>query len=151
MTPSLGLDQRRPLAGERTVAAAVIVRRHHVLLVRRRVAEGNLSWQFPAGGVELGESWAEASVRETFEEVGLEVIPTELLGRRLHPLTGTDIVYFACRVIGGEARVAAPDEVAEVAWVRLEDLPRYVPRGIFEPVQAYLDSTLALPQTAATV
>jgi ADP-ribose pyrophosphatase YjhB (NUDIX family) len=31
------------------VAAAIITNDGHVLLVRRRVSEGTLSWQFPAG------------------------------------------------------------------------------------------------------
>ena len=36
------------------IAAAVIVDDGRVLMVRRRVAEGDLSWQFPAGQVEPG-------------------------------------------------------------------------------------------------
>ncbi|HEY8982450.1 MAG TPA: NUDIX domain-containing protein, partial [Streptomyces sp.] len=42
-------------AGRPEIAAAVIVRGGRVLLVRRRVAEGELVWQFPAGKVEVGE------------------------------------------------------------------------------------------------
>ena len=55
------------------IAAAVIVKDGQVLMVRRRVKEGQLSWQFPAGAVEPGETGEEAAVRETREEVGLTV------------------------------------------------------------------------------
>jgi 8-oxo-dGTP diphosphatase len=65
------------------VAAAVIVDDGRVLLVRRRVEEGRLSWQFPAGKVEPGESGAEAAVRETLEEAGLAVRVVGRLGERV--------------------------------------------------------------------
>jgi hypothetical protein len=53
------------------IAAAVIVRDGRVLLVRRRVAEGSLSWQFPAGKIEPGETAQEAAVREAREEAAV--------------------------------------------------------------------------------
>lgn len=43
------------------VAAAVVVSNGRVLLVRRQIAEGELSWQFPAGKVEPGESDRQAA------------------------------------------------------------------------------------------
>lgn len=125
-----------------TVAAAVVVQERRVLLVRRRVAEGSLSWQFPAGKVEEGESLAEAAVRETHEETGLLVAATHLLGDRIHPITHGCIVYFACDAVSGTAYVAAPEELAGLAWVTHGELLQYVPYGLFEPVQAYLDGVL---------
>ena len=56
---------------EAVIAAAVIVRDSRVLLVRRRVAEGSLSWQLPAGKVEPGETVQEAAVREARDEAGV--------------------------------------------------------------------------------
>ncbi|MBO1413526.1 NUDIX hydrolase, partial [Streptomyces sp. FH025] len=38
------------------IAVAIVVQDGRVLMVRRRVAEGQLSWQFPAGEIEPGES-----------------------------------------------------------------------------------------------
>ncbi|MFB7782211.1 NUDIX hydrolase [Streptomyces vinaceus] len=124
------------------VAAAVVVHEGRVLLVRRRVAEGNLSWQFPAGKVEPGEAWADAAVRETKEETGLYVSVIEALGERVHPATGRLMSYAACDVLAGSARAAAPAEIAEVAWVSHEELSRYIPSGLFEPVQQYLDAVI---------
>ncbi len=113
-----------------------------MLLVRRQVAEGQLSWQFPAGKVEPGESCEEAAVRETKEEAGLDVVAVAPLGERVHPITGWQVSYTACEVAGGTAHVADADEVAEVAWVTLPEIPRYIPYGLFEPVQRYLDVVL---------
>lgn len=56
------------------IAAAIIVQDGLVLMVRRRVREGALSWQFPAGAVEPGETDVQAAVRETKEETGVVVL-----------------------------------------------------------------------------
>ncbi|PJN13987.1 hypothetical protein CG724_36855 [Streptomyces sp. CB02120-2] len=69
-----------------------------MLLVRRRVAEGRLSWQFPAGKVEAGERGQAAAVWETKEETGLDVTAVTLLGERVHPITGRLMSYAACAV-----------------------------------------------------
>ncbi|MFE4797659.1 NUDIX hydrolase [Streptomyces sp. NPDC056708] len=125
-----------------TVAAALIVQEGRVLMVRRRVSEGQLSWQFPAGKVEPGEAREDAAVRETREETGLHVVAVKLLGERVHPMTGRLMSYTACEVVGGTAHVAATEEVAELAWVAHGQMPQYVPYGLFEPVQEHLDAVL---------
>jgi len=125
-----------------SVAAAVIVVAGKVLLVRRRVSEGALSWQFPAGAVEPGETPVAAAVRETAEETRLVVVPVGSLGERVHPSTGRRMVYVACEVVSGQAEVGDQEELAGVTWASLSDLAGLVPYGFFEPVQAYLDKML---------
>jgi len=78
-----------------TIAAAIVVDGGQVLMVRRRVKEGQLSWQFPAGAVEPGESDEDAAVRETLEEVGLVVSAEKHLGGRIHPATNRTMAYIA--------------------------------------------------------
>ncbi|NGO45536.1 NUDIX hydrolase [Streptomyces ureilyticus] len=124
------------------IAAAIVVHEDRVLMVRRRVSEGQLSWQFPAGEVEPGEAREDAAVRETKEETGLDVAAVKLLGERVHPKTGRLMSYTACEVVGGAAYVADADELAELAWVALADIPNYVPYGLYEPVQQHLDAAL---------
>ncbi|MDV6011376.1 NUDIX hydrolase [Haloechinothrix sp. LS1_15] len=124
------------------IAAAVIVRDGAVLLVRRRVAEGSLVWQFPAGEVEDGESPGEAAVREAREETGLTVVGWRVLGERVHPVTGRSMVYVACGVVQGEASVVDTEELADLAWLAHDQLAEYVPHGFYEPVQQHLDALL---------
>ncbi|GHJ28562.1 hypothetical protein TPA0910_29950 [Streptomyces hygroscopicus subsp. sporocinereus] len=125
------------------IAAAIVVQDGAVLMVRRRVAEGQLSWQFPAGEIEPGESPERAAVRETLEEVGMNVTALKLLGERVHPKTGRSMSYVACAVDSGTPYVADDEELAEVVWVRHAEIPEYVPYGLFEPVQAHLDAALS--------
>ncbi|MET9176664.1 NUDIX hydrolase [Kitasatospora aureofaciens] len=124
------------------IAAAIVVHEGRVLMVRRRVSEGQLSWQFPAGEIETGESPEDAAVRETAEETGLGVAAVKLLGERVHPKTGRLMSYTACEAVSGTAEVVDTDELDQLAWVTLAEIPEYVPYGLFEPVQAYLDIAL---------
>jgi 8-oxo-dGTP diphosphatase len=124
------------------IAAAVIVDDGRVLMVRRRVKEGQLSWQFPAGEVEPGESGEDAAVREAKEETGVTVRAVDLLGERVHPATGRTMVYVACEATGGTAHVADEDELAEVAWCDRATLTSHVPYPFFGPVQEYFDANL---------
>ncbi|WP_371675914.1 NUDIX hydrolase [Streptomyces sp. NBC_01276] len=128
--------------GRPAIAAAVVVHEGRVLLVRRRVSEGRLSWQFPAGAVEPGEALEEAAARETLEEAGLTVKALKLLGERIHPDTGRSMSYTACEVAGGRAHVMDTDELAELAWVAHAEISEYIPYRLFEPVQEYLDVVL---------
>jgi 8-oxo-dGTP diphosphatase len=50
--------------------------------------------------------------------------------------------YTACEVVQGEAKVADEDELDAVAWVTLDEIPQYVPYGLYEPVQEYLKGVL---------
>ncbi|MEU9290942.1 NUDIX hydrolase [Streptomyces sp. NPDC048275] len=111
------------IEAQTAVAAAIVVEDERVLLVRRRVAEGALSWQFPAGKIEPGEAPEEAAVRETQEETGLLVTPTSVLGQRVHPVTGRKIYYIACRAVSGEAVIASDEEVAGLAWAAHSEIP----------------------------
>ncbi|MDX3238909.1 NUDIX hydrolase [Streptomyces sp. ME03-5709C] len=124
------------------ISAAIVVQEGRVLMVRRRMREGELSWQFPAGGIEAGESPEEAAVRETLEETGLAVSSIKLLGERVHPKTERLMSYTACDVVSGTAYVADEEELAELAWVSHAEIAEYVPYGLFEPVQDYLDGAL---------
>ena len=126
----------------RSIVAAVIVADGKVFLVRRRVREGTLSWQLPAGEVETGETAEAAVSREVQEEVGLKVAPTEVIGERVHPTTGRQMVYLACTVVSGVPYVADAEELAELAWCRLDQLADLIPQGLFQPVRDYLDAAL---------
>jgi len=127
---------------QRGIATAIIVDGGKTLMIRRREREGKLLWAFPGGGIEAGETPEQAAVRETAEEVGLEVKAVSTLGSRVHPQTGRHMTYVACEVISGEALVGDEEEIAAVAWVGHGEIAEYVPWGLYGPVQEYLDGAL---------
>lgn len=124
------------------IAAAIVIHDRHVLLARRRIPEGALIWTFPAGKVEQGESGEDAAVRETREEVGLEVAAVKTLGERIHPATGRRMMYVVCSPIAGEAHVADADELAEVEWCSRRRVAELVPFPFMPAVREYLDAHL---------
>ncbi|WP_406132079.1 NUDIX hydrolase [Streptomyces sp. NBC_00989] len=117
---------------------AVIVNEGRLLLIRRGVPEGDLVWALPGGTVEPAETAEQAAVREALEETGLTVEAVEKLGERVHPDTGRRIAYVACRILAGTAHPASQREVSAVAWAAPDEITRYVPRGLYPPVQAYI-------------
>jgi 8-oxo-dGTP pyrophosphatase MutT (NUDIX family) len=73
-------------------------------------------WEMPGGAIEPGESPAEAALRETAEETGLQVELTGLLGtfRRSGWLGGT-VYLFSARPVGGQLTVN-PAEAQHLAF-----------------------------------
>ncbi|MGI5211711.1 NUDIX domain-containing protein [Plantactinospora sp. CA-290183] len=101
-----------------------------LLLVRHR-GHGD-DWGLVGGAVEIGESPAEAAVREAREEIGVEV----RLRRLLDALGGPDFevtypngdrgayvtVVYEAEVVDGSPAVDG-DELSELRWFGIEELP----------------------------
>jgi len=99
-----------------------------ILLTKREDFE---VWCLPGGGVEEGESVAEAGIREAKEETGIEVELTSLVG--LYSRVGgmwndMHAVLFRARPLGGDLRLQ-PGETIEVAYFPFEDLPKEILLG----------------------
>ncbi|MEU5158428.1 NUDIX hydrolase [Streptomyces sp. NPDC020875] len=128
------------------VVLAVVTHGARVLLVRRRIPEGTLLWQFPGGKAEPGEPPHATAVRETREETGLTITAGPVLGERHHPRTGRRLVYLACALVRGTdttARVAAPREIDAAVWAPFAELDHRIPHGIYPPVRRYLAASTA--------
>ncbi len=102
-----------------------------VLLARRGRAPALGAWSLPGGAQELGETAEQAARRELHEETGLTAGPLLLAanvdsihhdaaGRMRYHYT---IIDFAALHLGGT--LAPGDDVAEVAWARLDRLEPY--------------------------
>ncbi|MFD4246477.1 NUDIX hydrolase [Streptomyces sp. NPDC058525] len=114
-----------PLPGANSLvpaASAVVVDDDGRVLLQRRTDNG--MWALPGGKMELGESIGDCAVRETFEETGITVEITGIVGTYTDP--GHVFAYddgevrqefsicLTARPIGGSLRVS--DESFEVAW-----------------------------------
>ena len=108
---------------------AVVFGSKGVLLVRRDKDPGKGLWSIPGGGVEVGETQAEAVVREVQEETGIECEVIELISTDdviLHDADGQVefhylLNHYLTRAVGGEISQESPE--AEVRWFNFDDLP----------------------------
>ncbi len=121
-----------------SIVAAIIVHNGRVLLVRRRISEGSLSWQFPAGEQEPGEEPFTTAAREVLEEVGLSVHPQTVIGQRIHPGSKRHMIYVGCAAETDVARLVDEDELAELAWCTRSELAIKITTSLYEPVTDHL-------------
>jgi 8-oxo-dGTP diphosphatase len=91
-----------------------------ILLVKRRDVP---VWVLPGGGVENGESFAEAVTREVFEETGLkvEVVRKIALYTPINSLARLTETY-ECRVVDGSLQVS--HETKEIQFFPSKQLPK---------------------------
>jgi 8-oxo-dGTP pyrophosphatase MutT (NUDIX family) len=97
-------------------------------------------YDFPGGGVEVGEDIKSALVREIKEETGLDakigkIVTCEnsfyktLKGDCLHSI----LIYYKCEIIGGELSIENIDE-NEKGYIAL---PEWIPVGDIDKVKFY--------------
>lgn len=132
-------------------AGAVIVEDGKVLLVKREDLE---VWALPGGGVDEGESLAETAVREAYEETGLEVEITHLIGvySEIGSWSDWHIASFAARIVGGELKTQL-GEVLDLQFFPLDRLPTdmfWWHRQHIEDFQAGLGGSNACRQDVVT-
>ncbi|RME84810.1 MAG: NUDIX domain-containing protein [Caldilineae bacterium] len=100
-----------------------------VLLQKRRDGDW---WGLPGGGVDPGETFTAAAIRETREETGLEVEIVRLLGAFTEPdicvcyPDGSRVqiasLNFLARIVGGRL-IESNGETAELRWFGADNLP----------------------------
>jgi ADP-ribose pyrophosphatase YjhB (NUDIX family) len=101
-----------------------VIQEGKVLLTKREDFE---VWCLPSGGVEDGESLAEAALRETKEETGLDVELTRLVGvySRLGGMPDVHAVLYEARPIGGELRLQS-GETIDVRYFTPDEIPNEI-------------------------
>jgi mutator protein MutT len=107
---------------------AVIEEQDRLLVIRR--AEGILaggSWCFPGGGVEAGESLADALIREVWEEIGVEITPLREVWEWRRPDGGLVLSWWLARLTQPADFRPDPAEVAEVRWATPDEIRALTP------------------------
>ena len=136
-------------------AGAIIFNDHEELFLAKRGGEARnerYRWEFPGGGVEFGETLADALRREILEEYGfsidvvrlLDVVDHILPEEKQHWVSPT----FLCRYAGGTPSIREPHKCEEIGWFRLESIPANdltsASRKSLESLKRYLSSSHSL-------
>lgn len=108
----------------------LLVRDDQLLLTQRRDTNPDFTgrWHLPSGKLDAGESVLAAAVRETEEEVGVLIDPTDL--RHVHTIhvngSGPEPrlgLFFETRRWIGEPTNREPDKCSAIGWFALNGLP----------------------------
>lgn len=104
-----------------------VIHQNKILLTQREDFE---TWILPSGGVENGESLAQAALRETKEETGLDVELTGLVGvySRLSNMAPVHAILFTAKPVGGEIKCQEGETIA-VDWFDFDALPTPLSAG----------------------
>lgn len=100
------------------VRVIVLDEENRILMVKQDHPERTV-WMVPGGGIEEGESSAQAAVREVLEETGLAV---ELTGLVWHVEEVSErgqrfVNFFRARITGGELKLGHDPELTESGQV----------------------------------
>lgn len=101
-----------------------------LLLWRHRFITDTWGWEIPAGGVEVGESLAQAAAREVLEETGWRPGPLTVQVR-YHPSNGLSDQTFTTFLATSAQHVGDPSDPSEsdrVEWVPVQRV-RQLARG----------------------
>ena len=105
----------------KVAACTVFTLDRKVVLLQRGIEPSYGKWVFPGGYVDRGETVPEAAIRETREEVNLEVRLDSLLGVYSYRHSPVIIVVYAAEIIGGLLRAA--DEALDARPFSTEEIP----------------------------
>jgi ADP-ribose pyrophosphatase YjhB (NUDIX family)/predicted RNA-binding Zn-ribbon protein involved in translation (DUF1610 family) len=106
----------------RVIAAVIVEHGGRVLLQQRAMEPGMGLWTFPGGFLEIGETPAEGAIRETKEEVALDVVLGPLLGVYARPQVGIVMVVYEGTSTTDAAYVADHESLA-VRWCEADAIP----------------------------
>ncbi len=116
-----------------------------VLIIQRAKIEkgsGNvkLSWAFPGGKVEDGETKEQAAEREVLEETGYKVKATSTISERQHPQFSVYVYYIECKP-ESENGIQKPsdEEIKEVKLIKSSELLNYFTTNLDPKVSEYLE------------
>lgn len=103
------------------VAGVVIKKDNKYLLLQEKQSKAYMLWNFPAGKVDIGESFEQAAIREAKEESGYDVELIKEIG--IFQKRPTDAVKhaFEANIIGGELKFPE-DEMLDAKWFTFDEI-----------------------------
>jgi 8-oxo-dGTP pyrophosphatase MutT (NUDIX family) len=122
-----------------TVAVSIVQKGYFFLMVRRKMPEGGLEWQFPAGIIRPKQDPKKRAVEEVFNETNVKCNVIGKIGeRRVHPNTRVKTIYYGCSYLSGEACNKDTGENVEVKWVNAWEVEKLVTSDLYSDIKELL-------------
>lgn len=100
----------------------------------------SLTWAFPGGQIDEGETHEEALIREVRNETGFKVKVLKKISERIHPQFGIKISYFSCEVVPSRmSPIVDVHEVESLKWVPTSELKDYFTTDLDPGVAKFLN------------
>lgn len=110
------------------VAAAVIFRCNKLLICSRPPDKPPAGWEFPGGKKEQGETYEESLKREVLEELGVQIIVLDVLGKARSVVHGggrsVEIVFFRATLDSGSDKLEMRENQS-AEWIDPADILDY--------------------------
>jgi 8-oxo-dGTP pyrophosphatase MutT (NUDIX family) len=107
-----------------TVAA--IVEREGRFLFVEEISRGQRVFNQPAGHIDENETLQDATIRETLEESGWEVKPTEIVGIYTYKAPSNDVTYYrfcyVCEAIREIPNAELDSDILAAHWFTLDEV-----------------------------
>ncbi len=116
------------------LASLLILEKEGKILLQRRFNTGFADGQYtcPSGKVEDNETFIEAMIRETFEEVGIRILKKNLKSVHISHRIKEDKSaiwidhFFLCHKWSGEIEIKEPNKCDDLRWFDLNKLPKNI-------------------------
>ena len=108
------------------IGIALINEQNQILIARRPAHKAlPLKWEFPGGKVEENESFELCIIREIKEELNLDILPVDYIGKESFQY---DYAYVTLHLYTGKIISDSPlklNEHIEIKWVNANELETY--------------------------
>lgn len=119
---------------KKRVSVVVVVNDTKVLILKRsKQSTGAGTWNFPGGGVEVGETLEEAASRELKEEANLMTNPDDLKYIGTLETKFLKVSFFITDIYSGEVEINK--ESQDFKWIKISNIEKYkfVSNGSLHP------------------
>jgi len=123
------------------VGVGVFVKRDGKVLIQKRIgSHGEGTWSLPGGHLEYGETPEQTAIRETKEEVNVDIKNVKVVGitndfmpdYEKHYIT----IFVEAEYGGGDPSINEPNKTTDVRWCEIDNLPE----PMFIPLKNFISN-----------
>jgi len=104
---------------------AIIIRNNErkILFIQRSLTKKTVPgmWAFPSGTIEKGESVTKTALRESLEELNMNISPSKILAELELPEFDVKLHFIECFSNGESPKIQQPEEIEKFEWMTFSE------------------------------